>query len=344
MRNKAGTVLVLGLLLMIGACNIPERGQKASGGPDKQLLWDLNAGITAKGPSLENPGYETEMYPTSTPQLYGRIDFESAFKESADSGAVPEGTVIRSGSDSAEWSFFDPVEYSSGTAETLYAAFDNTGSSTWTGDYYLDFYAGVDPSKQGTIRLGSTVHPGERGVFSIPVLNTNPSWKSCWQMKNTDGQAFYEFCYNHGSGENSVEDAAAGVPGKEGYWAFQKTNGSAPARYSGADISAEFQSSNPKDQHTFKAYDHFENVSFSIRNNGSTDWDASYSLVFYSGYNWMHQNTFPLTGTVRSGETAVIVMPMEIIEDKDKWYTCWYLASPDGKNLCDFCYNYYTGN
>lgn len=344
MRSKTGRALLFGFLLLLGSCNIPEIGQKAPESADKPLLWDLTSGFTAGELSAESSGPEKSMDPTPTPQLYGKIDFESAFTEDAAFSGSFEVPAVNSGTDTAQWAFFDPAEYSSGTVGTLYAAFDNTGSSTWTEDYSLEYYAGADPSKQGKIRLGKTVSPGERGTFSIPVVITNPSWKSCWQLKNADGQAFYEFCYNHGSGENTTEDVAAGVPGKEGYWAFQKTNGTAPARYSDASLSAEFQSASPRDQHTFKAYDHFENVSFSIRNNGSTDWDPSYSLVFYSGYNWMHQNSFPLTGTVRSGETAVIVMPMEIIEDKDKWHTCWYLSSPDGKNLCDFCYHYYTGN
>ena len=43
------------------------------------------------------------------------------------------------------------------------------------------------------------------------------------------------------------------------------------------------------------------------------------------------------------GETAVFNMPMEIYEDNDRWVTCWYLAAPDGKNLADFCFNYFTG-
>ena len=344
MRNKAARVLLFGLFLLTASCNIPEAGKNTAENGHGPLLWDLTSGFASAERSAELTDNEKPLSPTPTPQLYGKIDFESAFTEAAAFSGTVTDPVLNSGTDTAEWSFFDPAEYSTGTVGTLYAAFDNKGSSTWTEDYALDYYAGVDPSKQGQIRLGRTVQPGERGIFSIPVVITNPSWKSCWQMKNADGEIFYEFCYNHGSGENSTEDVAAGVSGKEGYWAFQKTNGTAPALYSGTDLSAEFQSASPRDQHTFTAYDHFENVSFSIRNTGSTDWDASYSLVFYSGYNWMHQNVFPLSGTVRSGETAVIVMPMEIIEDKDKWFTCWYLSSPDGKNLCDFCYHYYTGN
>ena len=57
----------------------------------------------------------------------------------------------------------------------------------------------------------------------------------------------------------------------------------------------------------------------------------------------MHANSFPLSGSVGPGETTTITMPMEIFEDHDRWVTCWYLAAPGGKNLADFCFNYFTG-
>ena len=90
------------------------------------------------------------------------------------------------------------------------------------------------------------------------------------------------------------------------------------------------------------AYDHFESLSVTFKNNGSTVWNSSYSLVFYSGYNWMHANSFPLSENVAPGETTTVTMPMEIFEDNDRWITCWYLSTPDGKNLADFCFNYTT--
>ena len=113
---------------------------------------------------------------------------------------------------------------------------------------------------------------------------------------------------------------------------------------SNSELSADFVSTSPKSGHTFKAYDHTETLTVTFKNNGSDTWDSSYSLVFYSGYNWMHIGSFSLPGTVAQGEKAVFSLPMEIYEDNDKWETCWYLASPDGKNLSDFCFSYYTGS
>ena len=144
------------------------------------------------------------------------------------------------------------------------------------------------------------------------------------------------------AGDPNTIDVAAGIAGKEGHFAFQLTDGSAPARYSSDELSAELLSTSPASGHTFDAYDHYESLSVTFRNQGSTAWDSSYSLKFYSGYNWFHATSFSIPGTVNSGETATVTMPMEIIEDNDKWFTCWYLSTPDGKNLSDFCFNYYT--
>ncbi len=338
MRIEILFLLILSGILLC-SCNIPSVEKKVNTESSRKLLWDLN--ISEK-PTLEisRISEKTAVPSTPTPQLYRDIDFESAF-----SGASPLSgnyeDALQGGNDSAQWAYFSPPEYSTDAIDTLYAAFDNTGNSIWKEDYRLEFYAGSDPAGSSDIRLDTSVQPGERGVFQIPITSKNASWKACWKMKNSDGNSFNEFCYNHGSGQNA-EDVAAGVPGKEGYFAFQKTDGTAPEKYSSGDQSAELIATSPKTGHTFKAYDHFETISVTFRNNGSSSWNSAYTLVFYSGYNWFHETRFSVPGNVGPGETVTITMPMEIIEDNDKWYTCWYLSTPDGKNLYDFCFNYYT--
>lgn len=357
-QNRAILLLLL-LLLILCSCNVPSARKESEKSTAKKYLWNLNIGGTGSSPAANTADsqHSASVRPTPTPQLYQEIDFDSAFRGSEEVSVNITGTSVSSGDDAAQWAFFDPVEYSSSSLETLYAAFDNTGSSVWNRDYYLEYYAGIDPSEKGKISLDMNVQPGERGTFSIPIKNQNASWKGCWKLKNAEGAEFYEFCYNHGTGQNAnsndqgtgrntgspyVEDVAAGVPGKEGYWAFQRTNGTAPSRYSDKELSADLVSTSPKNNHTFKAYDHFENITVTFRNNGSTAWDSSFALVFYSGYNWTHETRISVPGSVGPGENAVITMPMEIIEDNDTWVTCWYLSSPDGKNLYDFCFNYYT--
>ena len=349
------------LVFLLASCNIPSADKTQPTPTAAGQIWNLD-NFQRTGNIIPTEPTQPSILPTSTPQLYKAVDFDDSFIRSADVPDAASDPAVKTGNDEAQWLFFDPVEYSSGSIDILYAVFTNNGSSTWTGDYFLEFFAGVNPCKSDRIGLDSVIQPGERGTFRIPISSAEPSWKSCWQIKNSSGIPFYEFCYNHGNGQNNtytnfsagnsgsagsagntnVVDVAAGVAGKEGYFAFQRTDGSAPSKYSSDELSAELVSTTPASGHTFKAYDHSESITVTFRNNGSEPWDSSYSLKFYSGYNWFHKTSFSVPETVSSGETTTITMPIEIIEDNDKWYTCWYLSTPDGKNLSDFCFNYYT--
>ena len=353
MRNSCYLAFLL-LFLFLSACNMPSRPaeKEQASASSNGFLWNLN--LTSSASNAET-GQTTDptVRPTATPQLIKAINFEEAFSSAAaySSGisASENIPVISGGSDRAEWLYFSPAEYSSDALETLYAAFKNSGDSVWTGDYHLEFYAGENPSKDAEISLSKTVFPGEQASFEIPIKRSNSSWKACWRLENAASEPFYDFCYNHGSGVNSGQSAQTANNNGGSSSAFDvshpfyKTEGSAPARFSSAELSAELVSTNPASGHSFQAYDHYESLSATFVNNGSSSWDSSYSLVFYSGYNWMHANSFPLSGSVGPGETATVTMPMEIFEDHDRWVTCWYLAAPDGKNLADFCFNYFTG-
>lgn len=318
------------------------------------VLWDLTSNYSNSGIAPEDSGQSAiSVQRTPTPQLYSAIDFNAAFSSAAPVTAANQpATVsasIASGNDSASWLFFDPQEYTTDSITTLYAAFQNNGTSTWNSDYTLEFYAGKNPSGNAVISLNAQAAPGERATFEIPITSADSSWKSCWQIRNSTGVAFYEFCYNHGDGSN-LPASSGGTGGTSSensdnsgiFYAFVKTNGSAPEHFSSEEQAASLSSLNPSDGNIFCAYDHTENFSVTFTNDGSETWDSSYTLNFYAGYNWFHTTSFSVPGAVEPGESCTITMPMEIFEDNDKWVTCWYLATPDGKNLADFCFNYRT--
>lgn len=354
MKNKL-IFFTITLLFLLTSCNIPVKKDPStslvkSSEEKIEVLWNLS--VPGKTGSLQQDAQapEQSIKPTSTPQLLKALNFEEAFSTSGYSALpafVPENAAILNGNDSAQWLYFSPAEYSTDPTEIVYAAFTNTGENIWNPDYSLEFYAGANPSKNERISLNSSVSPGEKATFEIPVTTSDINWKACWHLLNPSGAVIYDFCYNHGNGINSgntqyAESASSGSQQFPSTHPFYKHSGSAPAKFSNDELSAEISSISPENGHVFEAYDHFEEVSVSISNNGSASWDSSYSLVFYSGYNWMHVNSFSVPGTVNSGETTTIRMPMEIYEDNDKWLTCWYLATPDGKNLADFCFNYFT--
>ena len=355
MRNNRLFFLSV-ICLFLVSCNIP-KPQTEIRTATPALLWNFEefSHIEEFGSAFHDQEQHTDRTPT--PQLISAVDFDAMFQQSHRAEAPAASNVYESGEDSAQWLYFDPGDYSPQPIKALYVGFQNNGGNTWSDDYYLDFFSGNNPSDISKIRLGRSVPSGSNAVFEIPVNSGDPSWHSCWQLKNTNGESFYEFCYNHGNGTNltgsrSVQsDPGSSGSGNSGsgnsdsggvFYAFVKTNGSAPERYASDSMAAEFISTSPDNGHTFKAYDHNETLTVSFQNTGSETWDSSYALVFYSGYNWMHANSFSLSGTVDPGETAVFTLPMEIFEDNDKWLTCWYLSSPDGHNLSDFCFNYYT--
>ena len=353
MQNKLISFSIA-LLFLLTSCNVPKKydlsqtGNVSSDG-SIELLWNLN--IPGSTGSFAQSVEDTErpIRPTSTPQLMKAINFEETFSSAGYSSIPVSGTdtiAFASGSDSAQWLYFYPAEYSTDPTEMVYAAFTNTGENSWNRDYSLEFYAGANPSKNDRISLNGSVPPGEKATFEIPVTTSEINWKACWHLLDPTGVVIYDFCYNHGNGVNSgttqYTAASSGSQNFQSSHPFYKHEGSAPAKFSNDELSAEISSTSPASGHVFEAYDHFEELAVSIKNNGSASWDSSYALVFYSGYNWMHVNSFSISGTVNSGETTTIRMPMEIYEDNDKWLTCWYLATPDGKNLADFCFNYFT--
>ncbi len=348
MRSKR-LIASLASLLILVSCNTPSKySNNTPTRTNPDVIWDLTRNNTQETTDITSAAPQYNHKPTATPQLIKAINFDEAFSKASSGNAAANFDNTNHGNDRSEWLYFSPADYSSAPLDTLYAAFRNTGESAWTEAYYLDFYAGSNPSNKEQIPLNNNIHPGEEAVFQIPVTTGSENWKACWELKNPQGESFYEFCYNHGNGTNAPDSNPAqntpnqGEQSGEVYFAFVKTNGTAPAKFSSEEQSAQILSSSPANGHTFPAYDHFENLTVSFQNNGSEAWDSSYALVFYSGYNWMHANVFNLSGSVEPGGTAAITMPMEIIEDNDNWISCWYLSTPDGKNLSDFCFEYYT--
>ena len=348
MRNKNFIIFLFFPLFLI-SCNVPTRSAsspQAGNSTGHDFLWDLS--VSSDTPTCSFSPQQHQDQPTATPQLVRAVSIDEAFSHSQVFFAQNQNSGT---DDSAQWLYFSPYDYSTEQTDILYIGFSNTGSQTWNSDYTLRFYNGSNPSDKERISLNASVSPGNEAVFQIPIVRQDENWKACWQFTAPNGSILSDLCYNHGNGINASASASSSAQvqtdtssGSDGgvFYAFRKTNGSAPAKYSDDELSAEFLSTSPEEDHIFPAYDHYESLTASFRNNGNAVWDSSYSLVFYSGYNWMHADSFPLSGTVDPGENAVITMPMEIFEDNDTWFTCWYLASPGGQNLADFCFSYYT--
>lgn len=344
------------LLLVLSSCrHLPTVSVSPTAAADlyapERFLWDLGiTGESGTGPSQASAA----AFVSPTQQLYSAIDFESAFAGAngvIPASAQPLSQTFADGEDSASWNYFSPAEFSNEAMDTLYISFRNNGSSVWNEAYKISWYAGDNPTERSEYPFTGITAPGDDLSIALPVSTNSPSWKSCWQLLNGNSQPFYEFCYSHGSGtyagitgqpvasdSDTVSDPSSGNV----FWGLAKISGSAPAP-AGEGYSASVSLS-PEDGHTFQAYDHTENFSATFTNTGSAEWDPSMSLIYYNGYNWFHTNAFPLTETVAPGGSYTFTMPMEIIEDNDRWNTCWYLAAPNGGTVESFCFSYRTGS
>lgn len=301
-------------------------------------------------PSAVQPILST-VSETSTPQLIKEIDFDAWFTslpENVETEIIPASDK---GEDQAEWLYYSPVEYTSDSIENLYVRLKNTGTSTWNAAYHLEYYGGSNPFATSSIALPNSVLPEQEISLEMPVASSSSSWRSCWQLVSESGTNFFDFCYNHGSGDNGTLQSAStsgsgssSIISESANPAFTKYAGEAPAIDNSAGDAAQFQSFSPGNKHTFCAQDHTETWQITFTNTGNTTWDSSFTLNFYSGYNWTSASSFPISGSVEPGASYTFSLPFTVHEDNDIWVTCWYLSTGAGRNISDFCYDYYTNS
>lgn len=150
-----------------------------------------NVQATMTSQAQPTPTETPEPSPTFTPTQ--EISPTSAATTSVATTAAPI-----SGNDVGVWIANDPPDntvFSPGEAFTVTWTLENTGTSTWTTNYYLKFSSGEQMGAEDEVFLPYDVPPGTNVKVSVDFIapENEGEKQSNWQLVNANDQSFYEF-------------------------------------------------------------------------------------------------------------------------------------------------------
>ena len=114
------------------------------------------------------------------------------------SGTVTSPLVTGGGSDNARWLANDPpdnTKINTGQKFTVKWTLENTGTSTWTTNYYIQFSSGEQMDAPEKVFLPYPVAPGTNVQISVnfSAPETPGKIRSEWKLVNANDVAFYDF-------------------------------------------------------------------------------------------------------------------------------------------------------
>ncbi len=153
---------------------------------------DAQASMTAAAIPTETP--TPEVTPTATFTLTPTAGPPTATSTSTG----PTATFSTGGADAAQWRANDPPDntvFKQGEEFTVTWTLENTGTSTWTTEYYIQFYSGEQMDAEDKVYLPYAVPPGTSVQVSVDFVapNSNGSKRSDWVLKNANDETFYSF-------------------------------------------------------------------------------------------------------------------------------------------------------
>lgn len=159
---------------------------------------DVQASLTAQA----QPTATATIQPTMTSVPVETLESDATLadtttEETAESTAT---SAVVSGTDGATWRAQDPddnTEFSPGEEFTVTWTIENTGTTTWTTDYYIQFESGDQMSADDTIYLPYSASPNTSVEISADFIapSTDGEYTSYWSLVNTSGYAFYSTFY-----------------------------------------------------------------------------------------------------------------------------------------------------
>lgn len=191
-KAAIGMIVMIVMISVISACRPSEptidiEAQRTGFAQtaDVQATMTFEAQPTATETPDPTPTFTASPEPTSTP-------LKTA---TATNGAVqPPG----GGADAGRWigqDVPDNTQFSPGEAFTVTWSLENTGTSTWTTSYYIEFFSGDQMDAVDKVFLPVPVSP-ERNV-QISVEFTAPqstgTYRSNWKLVNANDQSFADF-------------------------------------------------------------------------------------------------------------------------------------------------------
>jgi len=197
--NKAIPLFIVFILasLLVTACSTgePEIDVDAQRTGFAQTA-DSQATMTAQAqPTATNtPDPSPTQAATDTPEITETPEVT----ETDVSEATPTTQTI-AGNDSAAWIAQDPpdnTEFTPGEEFTVTWTLENTGSSTWSTNYYIQFAYGEElGASDDKVFLPYPVPPGTNVQISVDLVapGSTGEKRSNWRFFNSNDVNFYEF-------------------------------------------------------------------------------------------------------------------------------------------------------
>lgn len=140
--------------------------------------------------------------PTMTPAQTETQAVEDSVPTVTASAATPTPTsgVVTTGEDAGAWRAQDPAdntEFAPGDTFTVTWTIENTGTSTWTTDYYIKFTSGEQMDALDEVYLPYNVTPGTNVQISVEFKapTTAGEYQSTWSLYNASDTSFYTNFY-----------------------------------------------------------------------------------------------------------------------------------------------------
>jgi hypothetical protein len=157
---------------------------------------DAQATLTAQAQPTATATTEPTIAPTPTDTLEPDVTLSPTVSEETPASTATTAPVT--GNDSGTWRAQDPAdntEFTPGEEFTVTWTIENTGSTTWTTDYYIEFASGEQMDAEDQIFLPYPVQPDTN--VQISVVFTAPSatgeYQSDWNLVNANGVEFSYF-------------------------------------------------------------------------------------------------------------------------------------------------------
>ncbi|MDY6873271.1 MAG: NBR1-Ig-like domain-containing protein [Chloroflexota bacterium] len=169
---------------------------------------EAQTSMTAAAIPTETP--TPEVTPTATFTLTPTAGTPTATATSTG----PTATFSTGGADVAQWRANDPPDntvFAPGEEFTVTWTLENTGTSTWTTGYYIQFYSGEQMDADDEVYLPYAVPPGTNVQISVDFIapDSNGAKRSDWILKNANDETFYSFYIVIEVGEKSTQPTTA---------------------------------------------------------------------------------------------------------------------------------------
>ncbi len=160
---------------------------------------DAQASLTAAARPTETPSPTLE--PTATPtetQQEGAETMNPTESGTSKNGGTdsPATATSITGVDDAQWRSQSPkdnTEFKPGESFTVTWKLENTGTSTWTTNYYIQFTSGDQMDAEEKVYLPYPVPPGKNVEISVDFKAPDETgeYKSVWSLINSSDEVFY---------------------------------------------------------------------------------------------------------------------------------------------------------